>query len=361
MRVLLVGGGTGGHLFPAVSIAEALRESGVTDIAFAGREAGIEGRVIPPLGWRFFAIEALPLRRSLTPAAIGALLRTVYTARRILREYAPDVVVATGGYVAAGVVLAQALRRGKIVIHEQNAIPGRANRWMARWARRVCVTFESTTRYFGSSRCVHTGLPVRRDLLQSRMERTQACQLLGMNPGGRVLFVIGGSQGARALNGWTLEMSPGLKQAGVQVIHQVGERNLADFERFPQSADYRWFGFMDVQTLGQALSAADLVLSRAGASTLNEIALFGKPAVFVPYPYAYADHQWHNAQELARHGGAVVFRESELDAEKLLTSLLELLSDERRLQQMGETNRRWSREDAAERVVQQVLEVAAQP
>ncbi|GIV16617.1 MAG: UDP-N-acetylglucosamine--N-acetylmuramyl-(pentapeptide) pyrophosphoryl-undecaprenol N-acetylglucosamine transferase [Armatimonadota bacterium] len=344
-----------------MSIAEALRESGVNDIAFAGREDGIEGRVVPALGWRFYAIQALPLRRSLAPAAIGALLRTVHTAHHILRGFAPDVVVATGGYVAAGIVLAQVLRRGKIVLHEQNAIPGRANRWLARWARRVCITFESTARYFGRSPCVHTGLPVRKELLRARVERRLACESLGLDPAGRTLFIIGGSQGARTLNGWALEILPSLQQAGVRVIHQVGERNVMEFEQYSQSASYRWFGFMDAQTLGYALSAADLMLSRAGASTLNEIAVFGKPAVFVPYPYAYADHQWHNAQELARRGGAVVFRESELDVPNLLAILLELLSDERRLQQMGEVNRRWSREDAAERVVQQVMEVAAQP
>jgi UDP-N-acetylglucosamine--N-acetylmuramyl-(pentapeptide) pyrophosphoryl-undecaprenol N-acetylglucosamine transferase len=361
MRVLVVGGGTGGHLFPAVSIAEALRDAGVSDIAFAGREDGLEGRVIPPLGWRFYAIRALPLRRSLAPAAIGALLHTVRTARRILREFAPDVVVATGGYVAAGVVLAQALRRGKIVLHEQNAIPGRANRWLARWAQRVCITFESTARYFGRSQCVHTGLPVRKELLQARMQSHSARDALELNPDERVLFVIGGSQGARTLNSWTLEMLPELQQAGVQVIHQVGERNMADFEQYSQVDGYRWYGFMDASTLGQALSAADLVLSRAGASTLNEIALFGKAAVFVPYPYAYADHQWHNAQELARLGGALVFREEEMDARRLARELLGLLNDELRLQQMGEANRRWSREDAAEHVVRQVMEVVAQP
>lgn len=317
--------------------------------------------MIPPLGWRFYAIQALPLRRSLAPGAIGALLRTIRTAHRILQEFAPDVVVATGGYVAAGVVLAQALRRGKIVLHEQNAIPGRANRWLARWARRVCITFESTVRYFGRSPCVHTGLPVRRELLEARMQSRPARDALELNPDERVLFVIGGSQGARTLNQWTLEMLPSLQQAGVQVIHQVGERNMADFEQYSPIDGYRWFGFMDACILGQALSAADLVLSRAGASTLSEIALFGKAAVFVPYPYAYADHQWHNAQELARLGGAVVFREGDIDAQKLARELLELLSDEHRLQQMGEANRRWSREDAAERVVQQVMEVAAQP
>ncbi|GIV19556.1 MAG: UDP-N-acetylglucosamine--N-acetylmuramyl-(pentapeptide) pyrophosphoryl-undecaprenol N-acetylglucosamine transferase [Armatimonadota bacterium] len=317
--------------------------------------------MIPPLGWRFYAIQALPLRRSLAPTVIGALWHTVRTARRILHEFAPDVVVATGGYVAAGVVLAQALRRGKMVLHEQNAIPGRTNRWLARWARRVCITFESTARYFGRRVCVHTGLPVRRELLEARMQSRPARDALKLNPDERVLFVIGGSQGARMLNSWTLEMLPKLQQAGVQVVHQVGERNVADFEQYSLIDGYRWFGFMDASTLGLALSAADLVLSRAGASTLNEIALFGKAAVFVPYPYAYADHQWHNAQELVRLGGAVAFREREIDAQRLAEKLLELLGSEHTLQQMGEANRRWSREDAAERVVQQVMEVVAQP
>jgi UDP-N-acetylglucosamine--N-acetylmuramyl-(pentapeptide) pyrophosphoryl-undecaprenol N-acetylglucosamine transferase len=193
------------------------------------------------------------------------------------------------------------------------------------------------------------------------MRSHSARDALELNPDERALFVIGGSQGARTLNRWTLEMLPELQRAGVQVIHQVGERNVAELEQYSQADGYRWFGFMDASTLGQALSAADLVLSRAGASTLHEIALFGKPAVFVPYPYAYADHQWHNAQELARIGGAVVFREGQIDACRLARELLELLNDECRLQQMGAANRRWSREDAAERVVQQVMEVAAQP
>lgn len=343
-----------------MSIAEALRDAGVTDIAFVGRKGGIEERVIAAVGWRFFVVEALPLSRSQAFAAVKALLRTVIATRRLLREYAPDVVVATGGYVAAGVVIAQVLRRGKVVLHEQNAIPGRANRWMAGWARRICITFESTYGYWGREKCIHTGLPVRKELLVARIDRQVACEKLGLDAERKVLLLLGGSQGARTLNGWMLEMLPRLREMGVQVIHQVGERNVHEFAQCPQGADYRWFGFMDAQTLGHALSAADLVLSRSGASTLSEIALFGKAALFVPYPYAYSDHQWHNAQELVRLGGAVAIRQSELDAEKLLAKVLELLASGRQLQAMGEANRRWSKEDAAERVAQQVMEVAAQ-
>lgn len=360
MRVLLVGGGTGGHLFPAVSIAEALRDAGVTEIAFAGRENGLEGRVVPLLGWRFFAIQALPLRRSMAPAAMGALLRTVQTAYGILREFAPEVVVSTGGYVAAGVVLANTLQRGKTVIHEQNAVPGRTNRWLARWAKRVCITFESTSRYFKNRPCIHTGLPVRRELLQARTEHASARHALKLEPSRQVLFVIGGSQGARTLNQWTLAMLPELRKMGIQVIHQVGERNTPEFDCYMQEADYRWFGFMNAQELGQALSAADIVVSRAGASTLNEIALFGRSAILIPYPYAYADHQWYNAQELTEHGGAVTFRESEMDAQKLLTQVTSLLNDPDKLREMGEANRRWAKEDAAQRVVEQITEVASQ-
>lgn len=360
MRVLLVGGGTGGHLFPAVSIAEALRDAGVSDIAFAGRADGLEGRVVPALGWRFFAIHALPLRRSLAPAAIGALLRTVRVAHGILHDFAPDVVVATGGYVAGGVVLAHAMRRGKTVLHEQNALPGRTNRWLARWAKRVCVTFESTARYFRSRPCVHTGLPVRKELLCSRTDRVEACRALGFDPSERVLFVIGGSQGARTLNGWTRAMLSDLRRAGVQVVHQVGERNVSEFEGYTEDAGYRWFGFMDSRQMGLALSAADVVVSRAGASTLTEIALFGKPAMLIPYPYAYGDHQWYNAQELVRVGGAVAFREGEMDAQKLLEQIMSLLNNPDRLSEMGGANRRWAKEDAAQRVVQQVMEVAAE-
>lgn len=340
-----------------MSIAEALRDAGGHDIAFAGRKEGLEGRIVPPLGWRFFGIEAIPLRKSVAPAAIAALWRTVWHSRRILREFAPDVVVATGGYVAAGVALAQALRRGKIVLHEQNAIPGRTNRLVARCARRVCISFERTARYFHRGKCVRTGLPVRRELLHAREEREQACQSLGFLPSQKVLFVIGGSQGARSLNQWVKEMLPSLRDAGVQVVHQVGERNAAEFERYDNLEGYRWFGFMDAKTLGQAFSAAHLVLSRAGASTLNEIALFGRAAVLVPYPYAYADHQWHNAQELVQRGGAKVLREGQVKTEELLSQLLQLLRDNQRLHIMGEANRSWSIEDAAERVVQQIVEV----
>lgn len=354
-----MGGGTGGHLFPAVSIAEALRDAGVSDIAFAGREGGLEGRVVPALGWRFFAIQALPLRRSMAPAAVGALLRTVRVAYGILREFAPDVVVATGGYVAGGVVLAHALRRGKTVIHEQNAIPGRTNRWLARWARRICITFESTSRYFKARPCVHTGLPVRKELLQAKMERSEACRALELDPGEKVLFVIGGSQGARTLNRWMQAILPDLRTRGIQVVHQVGERNASEFESFARAPGYRWFGFMGARELGQALSAADLVVSRAGASTLTEIALFGKPAILIPYPYAYADHQWYNARELAARGGAKVFRESELDAQRLLVQVVELLENTDILRAMGQANRGWAKEGSAQRVVEQVMEVAS--
>lgn len=342
-----------------MSIAEALRDAGVTEIAFAGRENGLEGRVVPPMGWRFWAIQALPLRRSLAPAALVALLRTLRIAYGILREFAPDVVVATGGYVAAGVVLANTLRRGKTVIHEQNAVPGRTNRWLARWAKRVCITFERTSRYFNGRPCVHTGLPVRRDLLQARTERASAHHALGLDQSRQALFVIGGSQGARTLNQWTLAMLPELRKMGIQVIHQVGERNVPEFDRYIQEADYRWFGFMNAKELGQVMSAADLVVSRAGASTLNEVALFGRPAILIPYPHAYADHQWHNAQEMTEYGGVVTFRESEMDVQKLLVQVMSLLDNPDKLREMGETNRRWAKEDAAQRVVEQIMEVAS--
>lgn len=343
-----------------MSIAEALLETGEVEIAFAGRKEGIEGKVIPERGWRFFPIEAMPLKRTAVPSALMTLLRTMMRSRRILRDFAPTVVVATGGYVAAGVAIAQLLRRGKVVLHEQNAVPGRTNRWLSRWACRVCITFQSTARYLRGCSWVYTGLPIRKELLQARKERTQACAELSLYPQSSVLLVLGGSQGAQRLNEWVRQMLPNLLEAGVQVLHQVGERNMAEYAALKTPEGYRWFGFLGAYQMGLALSASHLVLSRAGASTLNEIAVFGRAAVLVPYPYAYADHQWHNAQELATIGGAVVYREHLLDTTTLQKILLDLLIDSQRLQQMGEANRQWAREDAAQRVVQQVLEVASQ-
>ena len=376
MRVVLTGGGTGGHIYPAISVAQALHQADPrAELLFVGSSHGPEGALAKEAGIEFRAVPSSPLTRSISlrnADSLARLVAGVFRARRILRAFGPDVVIGTGGYTTAAVLVAQRSLRGRIVIHEQNAVPGRTNRWLARIADRVCVSFDGSAGWFPAGKVVVTGLPVRREfsaLPAKREARTQ----MGLIEDAFTVLVVGGSQGARRLNELVIGAWPSIDDGSTQVLHQVGARNIDQVPYSPSSEEgaggrsehspssqegaggrYRIEAYVDMPV---AMAAADLVIGRSGASTVAEIMAAGLPSILVPYPHAVADEQTANARYLVDRGAALLLEERSLTPEKLAGALTELRSSPERLAAMAESSKSLCTPDAAHKVADVAMQL----
>jgi UDP-N-acetylglucosamine--N-acetylmuramyl-(pentapeptide) pyrophosphoryl-undecaprenol N-acetylglucosamine transferase len=357
LRLLIAGGGTGGHLFPGVALAEELRARAPdAQIRFVGTRRGIEARVLPELGWELDLIEVSGLK---TVGALGALRgvlrlpRALWQARRIVRSFAPDAVIGVGGYASGPVVLMARLAGIPTAICEQNSIPGLTNKILGRVARAVFVSFEGTRRYFQPARTVLSGNPVRRALIGKLLAAGDAAPGPAPASAGRVhVLVSGGSLGAVAVNDLAAEALIALaKTIPLSIVHQTGEKGLeATTKRYAEAgvaADVRAF----LTDMASAYHQADLIIGRAGATTVAELAIAGKPAVFIPYPFAADNHQELNAREMADAGAALMCKQSELTAEKLAGALRPLLTDAARRADMGAKMKALARPAAAATII----------
>jgi UDP-N-acetylglucosamine--N-acetylmuramyl-(pentapeptide) pyrophosphoryl-undecaprenol N-acetylglucosamine transferase len=351
MRLLIAGGGTGGHLFPGVAIAEELRaREADAPVRFVGTARGIEARVLPELGWDLALIEVSGLK---TVGALGAirglfrLPKALWQARKVVKAFKPDAVIGVGGYASGPVVLMARLRGIPTAICEQNSIPGLTNKILGRLVRAVFLSFEESRRFFKPKKIVMSGNPVRRELLQRLLAVTSA-------PAGETVNVLvsGGSLGAVAVNELAANALAALaKDHRLAIVHQTGEKDLeVTKQRYADAgiaADCRAF----IKDMASAYQQADLVIGRAGATTVAELAIAGKPAVFIPYPFAADNHQEINAREMATAGAALMFKQSELTAEKLADALRPLLADGARRAQMGAAMKALAKPRAAADVV----------
>ena len=332
-------------------MAQALREADHTvELLFVGSSHGPEGAIVAEAGIPFRAVPSSPLTRSVSvrnAASMMRLLAGVFRARRILREFGPDVVIGTGGYTTAAVLVAQRSLGGRIVIHEQNAVPGRTNRWLARIADRVCVSFDSSARWFPAGKVVVTGLPVREEF-RALPEKGEARKRIGLSEDGFTVLAVGGSQGARRLNELVIGAWPLIDDGSTQVLHQVGARNIDQARESCAGGErYRIEAYVDMPI---AMAAADLVIGRSGASTVAEIMAAGLPSILVPYPHAVADEQTANARYLADRGAALLFEERSLTPEKLAGAVIELRSSPEKLAAMAKSSKSLGKPDAARRV-----------
>jgi UDP-N-acetylglucosamine--N-acetylmuramyl-(pentapeptide) pyrophosphoryl-undecaprenol N-acetylglucosamine transferase len=366
---LLVGGGTAGHVLPAIATAQALeaQRPGVR-IAFAGLPESLEERLVGAAGYGFHAIDAAPLPRRPSVDLLRVLprsVRAVRIGRALLAETDARVVVSFGGYVALPLAFA-ARGRVPLVLHEQNSRPGLANRLSSRFADHVAVTFPSSAERLATRervRCV--GNPVQRRLrdLDRTARRSDALDRLGLQPSTTTLLVLGGSQGARSINRAVAGAAAAWPALGVQVLHVTGHRghdeSLAWWRENgvdPDAPDsvIRVVPFLD--DMADAYSVADLALSRAGATTIAELAVLGVPAVLVPYPHATAQHQDGNARALEQAGAAVVVQDADLTPDLIATTVAGVLAEPARLASMSRAARAWARPEAADALALLVLE-----
>ena len=358
-RLLIAGGGTGGHLFPGVAIAEELRaREPSAEITFVGTKRGIEARVLPELGWPLELIEVSGLK---TVGALGALRglfrlpRAMWQARRLIKRLAPDAVIGVGGYASGPVVLAAKLRGIPTAICEQNSIPGLTNKLLGRVVRRVFVAFDGSRRFFAAKKVALVGNPVRRELASKLLnERSfKNSDTPDKAPDTPVhVLVSGGSLGAVAVNALAADALCALaKERPLAIVHQTGEQDLeVTRKRYADAgvaADCRAF----IKDMAAAYGAAELVIGRAGATTVAELAIAGKPAVFIPYPFAADNHQELNAREMAEQGAALMFKQSDLTPAKLADALRPLLADPAKRTAMGDVMKRLAKPGAAAAVV----------
>jgi UDP-N-acetylglucosamine--N-acetylmuramyl-(pentapeptide) pyrophosphoryl-undecaprenol N-acetylglucosamine transferase len=362
MRLLIAGGGTGGHLFPGVALAEELRaREPDAQIRFVGTRRGIEARVLPPLGWDLALIEVSGLK---TVGVLGALRgmvrlpRALWQARRVVREFAPDAVIGVGGYASGPVVLMARLGGVPTAICEQNSIPGLTNKLLGRVARAVFVSFDGTRRFFKPQNTVVSGNPVRRELVQKLLDSSTTATTPPPAPavtsvGARVhVLVSGGSLGAVAVNELAAKALIALAETvPLSIVHQTGDKGLdATASRYAAAgvaAECQAF----IKDMASAYHRADLIIGRAGATTVAELAITGKPAVFIPYPFAADNHQELNAREMAEAGAALMFKQSELTAEALAEALRPLVTDAARRAEMGAKMKALARPNAAATVI----------
>jgi UDP-N-acetylglucosamine--N-acetylmuramyl-(pentapeptide) pyrophosphoryl-undecaprenol N-acetylglucosamine transferase len=339
LRVLIAGGGTGGHLFPGIALAEQIVGAG-GEVRFVGTERGIEARVVPEQGYGLDLIEVSGIKGRGVKGLIAGLLRLPRAwlqSRRIIRRFNPDVVVGVGGYASGPIVATAFLMRRPTAILEQNSVPGITNRILAKLVRRVFATFPDPRGHFPARKLALLGNPIRAELVE-RLEQARA-QVGGEQQHAPRLFVFGGSQGARALNSALIESAAALAEAlpGLEIWHQTGTSEL---ERIREGYAAAGLGEPRVRVvpfikdMTEPYAWCDLVVCRAGATSLSELAAVGCPALLVPFPHATDDHQTHNAASLVSAGAAVMIAERELDSARLVAEVTALLGDRSKLADM---------------------------
>jgi UDP-N-acetylglucosamine--N-acetylmuramyl-(pentapeptide) pyrophosphoryl-undecaprenol N-acetylglucosamine transferase len=353
MRVVLAGGGTGGHVIPALAIAQQLKEVYAADLLFIGTPRGMENRLIPAAGFQLQLVQVGALKNVSLATRLKTSLdlpRAIAHSWRMLGEFRPDVVIGVGGYASGPAMAAAIVRRVPTIAFEPNVVPGFANRVVARWVSAAAVHFQETCAYFPN--CRVTGVPVRPAFFKilPKIAGTQT-----------TLLVFGGSQGARAINQAIIDSLPGLRERApaIHIVHQTGERDydrvLVAYKKAGISGEVHKF----IDDMPAMFARADLLVCRSGASTVGEITAAGKPAIFVPFPRAADDHQNVNARALERAGAAVVVEESKLEAAYLVDTVSALMDDSGRLQRMSIAAKSLAHPRAVEEIAALVEELAS--
>ena len=354
MKYLISGGGTGGHIFPAVSIANALRElDPQAEILFVGALGRMEMERVPEAGYKIIGLPVRGFNRAQPWKNVSVLIdlmRSMLQARRIIRDFRPDAGVGVGGY-ASGAAMKVAARMGvPILLQEQNGFAGVTNKLLKNDAKKICVAYPEMERFFPKDKIILTGNPVRQNLLKGKREEVK---------GERNLLVIGGSLGARTINEAVKAALPELSKAGLHVVWQTGkgyyEKCHAAWEAAGSPKNIECLAFLN--DMQDRYATADLVISRAGASSISELCLLGKPAVLVPSPNVAEDHQTHNAMALVRREAAVLVKDAEA-AEKLIPTALALIADNKRLKQLHDNVLQLAEPDSARRIAEEVIKLA---
>ncbi|MEM8606708.1 MAG: undecaprenyldiphospho-muramoylpentapeptide beta-N-acetylglucosaminyltransferase [Myxococcota bacterium] len=358
-RIMVAGGGTGGHLFPGLAVIEELRRRVPNlEVRFVGTERGIEARILPERGETLDLLEVTPLKGQGLAARMSSLGRipvAMRAASKLIRSFKPDLVLGVGGYASGPVLLSAALGGLPTAVLEQNAHVGMTNRLLSRFVDRAYITFDTTASVFGEQKTRLTGNPVRREFVEHA--RRALADPEGFEARAQTILVLGGSQGARKLNEDVPKAlaKANVAELGLRVVHQTGTAMRDEVE-----ATYRQLGIdaevvTFIDEIARAFSTSALVIARSGATTLAELCAIGRPSILVPFPFAADDHQAKNAEALAEQGATLCVRESDLEVDALGVMVADLLRDPRRRQEMAEAARAHGKPDAAAAIVDDMI------
>lgn len=363
LRAIVSGGGTGGHIFPAISIANALREACPNaEILFVGAQGRMEMQRVPQAGYK---IEGLPIagfdRKNMLKniVVLYKILKSQLMARRIIKNFKPQVVIGVGGY-ASGPTLKTAAQMGiPTLIQEQNSYAGVTNKLLAKSAHRICVAYDGMERFFPAEKIIKTGNPVRQNLLSSHLTKAEAIAQFNLNPQCRTILIIGGSLGARTVNESVLQHLDEIRSTkDIQIIWQTGKFYKAEIDTALTRQDKvpNLFVTDFIADMAAAYTAADIVISRAGASSISELCLLHKPSILVPSPNVAEDHQTKNAQALSSRDAAILVRDADARAQ-LIPLAIKTVTDTDKLSALGENAGKLAEPDSAKRIAEEVLKL----
>jgi len=351
MKVVIAGGGTGGHIFPALAVAGELSSKGA-ELVFVGTKTGLESELVPKKGWKIEYISA-PRWKGQSPIkrlkALVQIPMAILRASKLLNSIKPDVVVGVGGYASFPVLMAASLKKMPTLLMEQNSIPGLANKILGRFAKKICVSFPVSEKYFDPKKTIHTGNPVRNEIKEVN-------QSLPSIQDKFVLMCFGGSQGAQKINEAIFASLRHLRERrqSLKIIHQIGfsiDIDIAKDIYEKEGFDADVYRFID--DIADCYSRAHLVICRAGATSIAELAVVARPAVLVPYPYAANDHQRENAKYITDNGGSILVSNEELTGEKVAEMVKEFMSSPDKLEAMNEAMKKMAKSDAAESIAEE--------
>lgn len=364
LRIIISGGGTGGHIFPAVSIANALKAKRPdTRILFVGALGRMEMQRVPAAGYDIVGLPVCGFDRKhlwRNIAVLWKLAKSQLKARRIIKEFRPQVAVGVGGYASGPTLKVAGMMGIPTLIQEQNSYAGVTNKLLAQKAEKICVAYEGMERFFPAGKIIMTGNPVRQDLLDRQTDRNEAIRSFGLDPEKKTILIIGGSLGARTINQCVLSHLDLIRSSGVQFIWQTGKIYIDDARRrVAEAGELPMLHVTDfISRMDLAYSAADLVISRAGAGSISEFCLLHKPVVLVPSPNVAEDHQTKNALALVDKGAALYVKDSEAQ-EKMLATAIDAVNDAPRLRTLSENIAKLAFYNSADRIADEVLALAA--
>ena len=356
LKFILSGGGTGGHIYPAIAIANKLKERFPdAEFLFVGAQDKMEMQKIPQAGYKIEGLWIAGLQRNLSFSNLLFPIKVVTSllkARAIIKKFKPNAVIGTGGFASGPVLQMANLMNIPTVIQEQNSYPGITNKLLSKKANSICVAYENLERFFPKEKIVLTGNPVRQDILQIDTKHSEAIAYFNLDANKKTLLILGGSLGSRRINQLIEKELSFFTNNNLQVFWQCGTFYMQDYKRFSEQENVQVVSFIDRMDLVYA--AADFIISRAGASSVSELCLVGKPTLFIPSPNVAEDHQTKNAQAVADKNGAIIIKESNLE-EQFEAQFNRLIHDEKLQNQLSENIKKLGKPNATNDIVDQII------